>query len=123
MSLDFDKLAKQVDEALAKETKETLINFLNKDKNRIIQETMKDTKVEQVREVLRINTENVSVNKWIPAIHEDKHDMLSEHIVSLLFDSEETNNALQMCYDYINKQPYSDEKILLLDKLETYGCL
>jgi hypothetical protein len=36
-----------------------------------------DDKLEKLKELLKISTENVSVNHWIPAIHEDKHEALA----------------------------------------------
>lgn len=40
--------------------------------------------LEKVEDLLRISTENVSANHWIPAIHEDKHEGLAQELVKLL---------------------------------------
>tara|TARA_R110002020_G_scaffold468672_1_gene693142 strand:- start:477 stop:662 length:186 start_codon:yes stop_codon:yes gene_type:complete len=40
--------------------------------------------MEKVQYLLETYTENVSAYYWIPAIHEDKHEKLSEDIVKLL---------------------------------------
>ena len=50
---------------------------------------MKETdeeKIELIEELLEKYTENVSVNHWINAIHEDKHADLAQEIVKL-FDT------------------------------------
>ena len=44
---------------------------------------MIEDKLEQLKELMRACTENVSVNHWTPAIHEDKHEALAEEIVKL----------------------------------------
>lgn len=63
--------------------------------------TMDNELLEKVEDLLRVSTENVSANHWIPAIHEDKHEslakelvkLLSIHIVSGMFSSEKLENA------------------------------
>ena len=46
--------------------------------------TMDNELLEKVEDLLRISTENVSANHWIPAIHEDKHEGLAQELVKLL---------------------------------------
>ena len=45
-----------------------------------------EEKIELIEELLEKYTENVSVNHWINAIHEDKHADLAQEIVKL-FDT------------------------------------
>ena len=47
-------------------------------------ETMDNELLEKVEDLLRISTENVSANHWVPAIHEDKHEGLAQELVKLL---------------------------------------
>ena len=60
-------------------------------------------KLEKLRELLKISTENVSFNHWTPAIHEDKHEALAEQIVKL-FDVPDVSvsflDELQMKVNY-----------------------
>ncbi len=62
------------------------------------------TKEEKVRELLRISTENVSVNHWIPAIHEDKHDALTKEIVKLFAIPVVSNNEVAFCVNCDQKK-------------------
>ena len=57
-------------------------------KNRIAKQMNEEDLLEKVEDLLKKYTENVSAYYWIPAIHQDKHEKLSEDIVKLYLENQ-----------------------------------
>jgi uncharacterized protein with NAD-binding domain and iron-sulfur cluster len=53
------------------------------DKEAIVKMVNEETLIEKVYDLLKRNAENVSVNHWVNAIHEDKFERLAGEIVEL----------------------------------------
>jgi hypothetical protein len=71
-------------------------NFTN-----LKEETMDNELLEKVQDLLRISTENVSVNHWIPAIHQDKHEGLAQELVKL-FTIHNVSQQRELLLDFLD---------------------